>query len=252
MSIVYIGSTSASVDAAATIDIDVPATSDVGDFLAIAVAFEGRASGSGPWVKPWETGDPSTVIGEATDWKQILYQAPSATGSGLEIWAAIIVGAGATDEPTTVNFTGSYAAAAGMVSYSGAYGSHILDGAVRAFAKQQWTGDNPEAPSVYAYDRELLIACSALELDSPGYGDPTPDGWDTKVDKARADTFGNVELAMASKITVIEGATGAIPWAATSDTGSDKGATATLAVRPVTTAPAATSPLIAVEYAVPL
>ncbi len=246
MSISYVGSSSSSTNGATSLSVPDPGYS-VGFLAVIAVGFEGQAAGSGPWVLPHQPGDPSTVVGEATDWKQILYQAPSATGNGLEVWAAVIIGAGGGS--VTVRFTGSYAAAATQVCYSGQYGTHILDGAVRAFAKRQWTGDDPEAPSVFAYEQELLLACGATQLQSPGYGDPTPVGWDTKVDKARANTFGNVETVIAGKSVTIEGNTGVIPWNANSSSGSDKGATATLAVRPAETVAAATSPLIALEYA---
>lgn len=249
MSIALLGSSSASTNGATSLSIPDPGVV-IGDLWVIALGFEGRAAGSGPWVQPWQSGDGTDVIGEHTHWQQVLYQAPSATGCGLEVWAAIIIGVGSG--PVTANFTASYAAAAASVGYSGIYGTDILDGGtVRASAKDQWTGDDPECPSVYAYQRELLLAVSAIQLQTPGYGDPTPSGWDTKVDKARNNTYGNVETVIAAKPVTLEGSTGVIPFNANSAGGSDKGATATLAIRPADAVLAATSPLIHLEYAVP-
>lgn len=249
MSIAFLGANSASTNGATSLAIpSFSAGAAVGDLFIVALGFEGRASGSGPWVQPWTGGDPSDVIGEGTDWKQILYQAPSATGCGLEVWAAVILGAGG-GAPVTAKFTGSYAAVGVSLGFSGIYGSHILDGTVRIGTSDQWTGDDPEAPSVYAYTGEMLVALATEQMSSPGFGDPTPAGWVSRVDKARANTFGNVEVTAASRPVNSEGATGAIPWNATSAGGADKGATATLAIRP--TPPASSTPLILVEYAVP-
>lgn len=215
----------------------------------VALAFEGVASGSGPYVDPSRAGIDPFIVGPASGWKLAATQAPSATGAGLEVWVAITNYFGPTMH-SIWNFYAAQSAVAVSAAYRNAYGATITDGALRATAKDQWTGANPECPSVFAYARELVIACGAEILQSPGFGTPTPSGWTKRTEAARSSSYSNVSAVIADKLVTTDGDTGAIPFSATVS-GSPKGATATLAVRPVDSVLAATSPLIHVEYAVP-
>ncbi len=220
-----------------------------GGILLALFGFEGVAPGSGPWID--ENGHDLDVSGAGHGWKRLFYQAPSNTGCGLEMWGTCDWSSGAdTDFP----FLASYSYVARGAQYTGQLSDtsgHVTGGTYRAVTSSQWTGNNPEAPSVYAFENELVIAVSALEMSSPGFGTPTPSGWSQRLDSARSG-FGTVEITLADTLMEVEGATGQIPWSASAETGSSKGGTATLAVRPTAAVVAATSPLIAVEYAVPL
>ena len=59
----FAGSDHAYVAAATSMSLTPPATP--GLFYAWVFAFNGVAAGSGPWVKPWATGDPPNAIGPA-------------------------------------------------------------------------------------------------------------------------------------------------------------------------------------------
>lgn len=217
-----------------------------GDLLVLALGIEGQAPGSGPWVDESGSGPGTGVIGSGSGWRRACYQAPDATGSGLEIWVSIWGGGSGT---ITLNLLSSLNTIILLGAWSGAYAptGHITDGALRAAVSAQVSGDDPAAPSVYAYVDEILIAAGADKLLSPGWGTPTPSGWAQESDGARAGTHGNVEAVLADKAVTVEGNSGSIPFPA-SESGSAHGATATLAIRP--SPPAATSPLIAVEFAV--
>lgn len=249
MSITYVASfTAQSATGATSVTMTTPVGAAAGDLAILAVGFEGRAAGSGPWIDPSTATPINGVMGEGSGWTKLLHQAPSATGNGLEVWAALLDPVPQTHQ---VIFTGSYNAIAVESLYRGVYapGGLVTEGAVRLAEKQQWTGDDPECPDVYVYTGERVVAIAAQQLLSPGFGDPTPDGWTTRTDGKRASTFGNVEVAIADMFVTEEGPTGVIPFNANSASGSNKGATATLAIRP--SPPASTSPLILVEYAVP-
>ena len=232
-----------SATGATSVTMTTPAAAGEFDLAILAAAFEGRGAGSGPWI---DGSHGTGYVALSTGWQRVLYQAPSATGNGLEVWAALL-----TPVPQThiVAFTGSYDAIVCEALYRGVYrpSGSIADGAIRTSEKQQWTGDDPECPSVFAYAGERVIAVAGQQLQSPGFGDPTPAGWLTRTDAARAATYGNVEVAIADKLITEDGPTGAIPFSAASASGSNKGATATLAVRPAP--PASTAPLILVEFA---
>ncbi len=212
------------------------------DQLLIAVfGFEGVASGSGPWIDHIDDG--LSLHG----WKRVGYQAPSATGCGIEVWDLWDWDSGPS---TAFSFVSSLPYVARGLVYTGQYvdAEFAADG-VRASTTLQVTGDDANAPSVYAYDNEMLVVCAAQELQTPGWGTPT--GCTQRFDSARGGSYGNVEITAADK-SVSEGDTGLIPWDTVAETGSSKGATITLALRPVAAVVAATSPLIAVEYAVAL
>lgn len=245
MSISFTGSSSASTTGSQT-SVTISQAGGSGDLMVLALGFEGRAAGSGPWVDTSAATPGSGIIGPATGWYQVGYQAPSATGNGLEVWAAFHGGTTAQ-----ANFTGSYSAIAAMAAYSGVIAAAIGSSVLRDSTFAQWTGDDPECPSIVAVRRELVVACAAHELQSPGYGDPTPPGWTTRVDAKRGGAFGNVEVAIADIVAAADGATGQIPFNATAETGTTKATTATLAVRAPAEVFAAGSPLVHVEYAVP-
>jgi hypothetical protein len=236
------------VSGSSVTSVSIPrASSTLDDFLLIVLGFEGVAAGSGPWVVD---SSGSAQLGTTEGWARVCYQAPAATGCGLEVWAAINHGISAV----TANFASAKTLIAQMFAWSGEYHGGPTDfiadgGTFRAATTEQVSGDNPQAPSIYSFVDELVVVCAADELQSPGYGTPTPAGW-TKRDDQKRSAFGNVEITLADKITTVEGDTGSIPWAATAAAAGSKGATATLAVRPPASPPTATSPLIAVEFAV--
>lgn len=249
MSISFVGvSTPVSVSAATSIDIVRPSGYAGGDLVVVALAFEGVGSGSGPYVDPSRAGIDAFVAGPASGWKLACYQPPSATGAGLEVWVAITE-AGAPTGHSIWNFTGTYSAVGVSAAYRSVFGATITDGAQRAATTDQWTGDDPECPAIFAYARELVVGCAAEVIQSPGFGTPTPSGWTTRTEAARSGSYSNVSAVIADKLATTDGATGAIPFSAASGSGSDKGATATLAIRPLDAEATATSPLVHVEYA---
>src|SRR5215469_14877675 len=124
MTFVAIGTDHAYAASASSVSLTPPATT--GAFYCAVYAFSGVAAGSGPWVKPWTTGDPNNVIGPHTGWLQILFQAPSGIGVGIEVWCAINSGSG----PRVANFVSSSTCQAVISAYTGAYAptGTILDG----------------------------------------------------------------------------------------------------------------------------
>ncbi len=84
---------------------------------------------------------------------------------------------------------------------------------------------------MYAFQNELVLAVGAEIVNTPGFGTPTPAGWTKRVDTARSSSFSNVSVTLADMNAAVSGDTGAIPWSA-AVTGSPKGATATIAIRP--------------------
>lgn len=194
------------------------------DFLLIALAFE--AVTSGPWVSDSNT---AAHLGTSQGWKRLFVQAPSASGAGLEAWAAVNGGAGSV----TVDLLSSLTGIAVMLGWTGEYfttGS-INDGCVRDSESAQWTGANAEAPSLFAFQNELVIALAAQIVQSPGFGTPTPDGWTARFNGSRSSSFSNVSLTVADLVQPLNGDTGSIPWS-TTVSGSPKGATGTIAVIP--------------------
>lgn len=208
-----------------------------GQLLVAVFGFEGVAAGSGPWVV-----DSSTSGG----WQRLFAKAPSAAGCGLEVWQTFDWSSGLStlfDFDTARNFV-----ARGLV-YTGQYDTGDGTNPIRAWTARDWTGDDPEAPSVYAFENEMLIAVAAEQMQSPGFGTPTPAGWTERIDSSRGG-FGNVEITAADKPVTVEGESGVIPWSAAAATGASDGATGVFAIRPAATVTplGATSPLIAVEF----
>lgn len=220
--------------------------SPAGQLLLMVLGVEGASPGDGPWIV-LDDGNVFGGLSSASGWRRVLSRAPSATGSGLEVWAVIW-----TSGPSTVAwFGGAHLTfvAQGLV-YTGEYdpGVPLTDdpSTVHSAASAAVSGDNPTAPSVYAFADELVIALAADQLQSPGYAAPA--GWTDRFDSARGATFGNVEITAADKPITVEGDTGSIPWSATASPSGAKGATATLAIRAADAIVAATSPLITIEY----
>lgn len=233
---------------ASSLSVDLSLASDF-DLMILAFAFEGVAAGSGPWITPDIAPGTGAKIGPGDGWKQFVQQAPSATGVGLEVWAAILT----SGSSVTAGFDASHNVQAVAAIYSGEYygarSPYILDGAIRAAVSQPVAGDNPECPSIHAFVDEVVIAIGADTLASPGFGTPTPPGWASRGDYNRSG-YGTAEVTFAERPTTSEGDTGPIPFSASASPSGAKGATATLAIRPFAASPAATSPLIAVEFAV--
>lgn len=245
MVIAFVGA-GAPASSASTSSLSIPryVGTQLNNLLLLVIGVENVGSASAPWTIP-NTGQFSTdVIGPFTGWERVLAQEPSATGNGLEVWAAINE-SGFT--PVTANFNASYPVVAQMFEYSGEYrvGSDITQGTIRASTTAQVTGDNPAAPSVFAFTNEMLFVAGSDQLNSPGYGTPTPAGWTKRGDAARGGTFGNVEITGADATVLADGNSGLIPWSAVSASGGI-GATATLAVRPVASPPVATAPAVGV------
>lgn len=220
-----------------------PRAGTLNDLIIAVIAFEGVTAGSGPWITPNTGQFTADYIGPSEGWKRCAWQAPSATGVGMEIWAAIngtLIGTSHAQLTSSLNWVTVQA------YYSGIYEptDSITDGAVRAAVSAQVTGDDPAAPSVYAYVDELIVVCAGDTL-SGGFSAPT--GYTQRTDHARSGA-GTVEAAIADAPVTTEGDTGTIPFVGSASPSGAKGVTATLAIRPVP--PGSSSPLIAVEFSV--
>jgi hypothetical protein len=217
----------------------IPRGGTVHDLMIVVFGFDGVGAGSGPWIIPNTGSFAANYIGPSTSWKRCCYQDPSASGTGIEVWAAIsatVVGTSSAQLTGTLGWNTISAFYAGIYAPS----NSINDGAVRAATTAQVSGDNPAAPSVYAFVDELVVACMGEVLT----GAPTaPPGYTLRTSHARIG-----EIAIADKLATAEGDTGLLPFSGTASPSGAKGATATLAIRP--DSPAATSPFIAVEFAV--
>lgn len=246
MSFSFIGSNSDDASAASSITVPKPSGSLTGNLVIVVFSFENVAPSSGPWIDP----SGGTEFGPANGWKQLCWQAPSATGTGIEVWAAIIV------SWTVAHAAGFYAtesAVAASSCWSGQYGSNVLtDGTVRAAVTAQVTGNEPEAPSIFAFQNELVVACGADAMSSPGFGTPTGDSdegtYTNRVDAARGSSFGNAEATLADAIAIVDGDSGAITFPGSAASTSTKGAMATLAIRPAASPTVSTAPMVVAEY----
>lgn len=227
MAFAYIGNNSAAATSATELDCNVPAGVAAGDLIVYAVAFEGVGTGSAPYITPNVGQLAATYIGPSTGWEQICQQAPSGTGVGLEVWAAIYN----SGSFQFAMFNGTYSAVGVTAAYSGAYAPNqsILDGAVRTSSTAQVTGNSPAAPSVFADNGDLVIAIGGDEMTAAKFG--TPGGTSNRVDVARG-AAGTVEATIADKTVSATGATGSITFPNNAATGGTLGSTATLAIRP--------------------
>jgi hypothetical protein len=250
MTIAYRASGAAAPFSAAT-SVSVPRASVTAlDFLCITFAVESQAAGSGPWVLPNTGQFANNVVGPSTGWLLAGFQAPSATGVGLEVWVAINGGTG----PAIAELVSSYTGVAVMSAWSGVYYTtgRISNGALRTSAFQQWTGNAPQAPAVTAFVNELVIACGSMLMTTPGFGTPTGNGNETsytnRVDVERSG-FGTGETTQADALGVANGDTGAITFPGNAASGTSHGATATLAVRPLGATPVGSlTPFINFSY----
>lgn len=215
-----------SFSAATSISVARPAGTATDDFLLLVVGVE--AVTSGPWVSPNNT---AGHISNANGWQQVFAQAPSASGAGLEVWAAVNGGSG----PVTVDLASSLTGESVMLGWTGEYFTTgtIFDGAVRSSATSQVSGANAAAPSLFAFQNELVIALAAQIVNSPGFGTPTPAGFTKRFDAARSSSYSNISVTVADLTQPANGTTGTIPWV-TTVTGTPKGATGTIAVVPLT------------------
>lgn len=249
MSIFFQGSTNADSGVATTTGILTWPASPVNQLALAILGVEGVASGSGPWIDP-NAGHP--YDSNATGWYRVLWRAPSATGNGLEVWASVH-GAGTT-QFAFLSGVGTLSYVIRGLLYGGTFvaAGHTdpsSNGMISGSTSAQVTGNNPAAPSVFAFQNELVVAVAADQLQAPGYGTPTPPGWSApRFDSSRGGSFGNVEITGADTTVGVTGNTGTIPWAATAATGTTKGATATLALRPASQPPAATTPVLRFSY----
>ena len=201
----------------------------VGDLLVGLYAFQGVSASSGPWSSPNVGQYATDHIGPASGWQQVCWQAPSATGVGIEVWAAI----NGTTSPggRILAFNSSQQCQLVMGAWTGAYAPNgtILDGAVRVATTAQPVGNAPAAPSVYANASELVIALGGDLMGAGGFG--TPPGFTQRLDVAGGGA-GNVEATIADAAPTVPGATGLIVFPNNAAASSTAGATATLAVRP--------------------
>lgn len=213
-----------------------------GDALIAVFGFQDVPADSGPWIvdTPGSGG-----------WQRLLFQSPSATGSGLEVLHSHAWSAG---DDTEFAFDTTYSWIARGVQYTGQLATGAL---VRAHAEQAWTGDDPQTPELYAFPGEQVIAVAATYLDAfPGYTTPAP--WNEQFDNDLGGVpFGDTEIVLADRPVTVEGPI-SLTWEATADPSSAKGATGIFVLRPAVpgedegpgTPPFNTTPLLAIEYPV--
>lgn len=207
-----------------TLDWTAGGSTPSGQTLIAILGFEGVAAGSGPYV---------SSVSQA-GWNYLATQPPPATGNGLEVWYTNGWSSGNT---TTFNFGVAETWVARGLIYNGQFRG--IGAAIRTFTAQQWTGNNPQAPSITPFTGEMVIAVASDQLAGVGYGAPTsPAGYTLRIDNARAGVFGNVEITAADHLATVGTPTGAITWTTNTATGTTKGATMTFVLR----APATPSP----------
>ncbi len=243
MAFAFVGTANAAVTGATELDCNRPAGIASGNLIIALYAFEGVATGSGPWIIPNNGQLASTFIGPAQGWNQVCWQTPSAAGTGIEVWAAIH-GSGTVQN---ASFAASQNAVTVTAAWSGEYNptGNISAGAVRVATPAAVTGNQPAAPSVVANSGELIIACGGDITAAAAFG--TPSGFTNRVDVARAGA-GTVEATLADAVTSVSGPTGLITFPNNASAVTTRGATATLAIRP---APAATGVGAVLEAGIP-
>lgn len=232
MAFAYVGNASATTGGATELDCNRPAGIAAGNLIIALYAFENVAAGSGPWIIPNNGQYLSTFIGPAQGWQQVCWQSPSAAGVGIEVWAAVH-GSGTVQN---AKFAASYAAVTVTAAWSGEYAptGTISDGAVRLATTAQVTGSQPAAPSVVANAGELIIACGGDLMTASKFG--TPSGFTNRVDVLRSGA-GTVDAALADAIAATAAPTGPITFPNAASSGTTRGSTATLAIRPAPSAP---------------
>jgi len=193
-----------------------PAAAQVGDLFVCCFAFDAQGAGSGPWVQTAPAG-----------WFRIIYQAPSGTGSAIEVWATInVIGGG-----SHFVFTNFYK---GNVRESVYRGFNPVNNAVLSLLADaqsaQTTGDNPVCPSATSDENGSIgIACASNVLSGVGFGYPA--GWTKRWDNSESGSFGDIEDCLGDKIGLGIGATGTVPLTASVTPAGALGTTCTIVFR---------------------
>ena len=228
MAFAYVGNASGTAASATQLLCNRPAGVAVGNLILAVYSFENVAAGSGPWITPNTGAFDNTYIGPAEGWLQICQLDPIGTGMGLEVWAAVH-GSGTVQN---AKFNGTYSAVAVTAAWSGEYqptGS-IFDGAVRVSTTQNWTGNAPASPSVFAVAGEMVVAVGADAMTAT-FGNPS--GFTDRIDVARAGA-GTAQATIADAVQGSTGNTGQITFPNSAFTTTTQGSMATLAIRPST------------------
>lgn len=230
MAFSFIGSNNAAATGATEVDLSVPAGVGAGQIIVGVYAFEGVAAGSGPWIVPNNGQLAADFIGPSKGWQQVCFQAPNATGVGIEVWAAIYT----SGTHQYAEFTTSQNAVAVCGAWSGEYNPNgqITGAPPRVSATAQVVGNQPAAPNVTANNGELVIACGGDLMTASKFG--TPSGFTNRVDVARSGA-GTVEATIADMATSAAGAVGPITFPNNAAASTTAGSTATLVIRPVPT-----------------
>lgn len=203
-----------------------------GQMLLAIFCFEGQAAGSGPYIT-------STV---QSGWGRSCYQAPSATGNAIEVWNTQSWSSGPS---TTFNFAGSVPFVGVGRVYTGQYTG--AGNVIRAGVTAQVTGNNPAAPSVFAFANEMVIACASSQLGAGGYS-AAPPGYSDLFDTIRGGVIGNVELGTADQLQGADVNTGSLVFTANAASGATRGTTATLVVRALGQTPVSTAPYVLLSF----
>lgn len=227
MAFAFVGSSNATATGATEVDNVVPVGVAAGQLILTAIAFENVASGSGPWIIPNNGQFSANYIGPSTGWQQLCFQAPSGTGTGLEVWGAIYT----SGTNQNAMFAASQNAVMVAAAWSGEYNpTNLIGGAPpRQTATRQVTGNAPAAPSVTANSGDLIVACGGDVMTAAKFG--TPSGFTNRVDVLRSGA-GTVDAAIADRTATTAGATGLITFPNNASTGTTLGATATLLIIP--------------------
>jgi hypothetical protein len=230
MAFAFIGNNHAATAGATSLDCNRPAGIGVGNLVIAVYAFPGVAMGSGPWIVPNIGQLTSDFIGPAEDWLQVCWSAPSSTGVGIEVWAAI--------HESGTHQNAQFATSQGCVTvcagYSGEYNPSgaITPATVRLAPTAQVTGNRPAAPSVSANGGELIVACGADLMGGAAFG--APSGFTNRIDTAIGGA-GTGEATIADATVPTAGVTGPITFPNNAATAATLGTTATLAIVPAPT-----------------
>lgn len=198
--------------AAGSIVVGVPAAVQQNDLIVVALAFEDVTPGSGPWI------DHVPQLG----WTRLLYQEPSALGSGLEVWYANwYVG-----PSTTFVFGAAQTGVAREVGFRTSDGSQL---AVFVSDSQAVVGSNVACPTIDTSQLDSLacIAIADTQTGPGGYGLPV--GYVQEFDNTRAG-FGTVEVMVGDGVVDEPGSTGPLPLTFTASPAGAAGSTATFEV----------------------
>lgn len=190
-----------------------PPVVNAGPQIAIAVfGFSEVASGSGPYIDSADSG-----------WSRALYQAPSDTGSGIEVWVRSFNVSGFS----TFNFIGNQNAVARAAAFRCDDGESFVT--VDAVSTAQHTGDNPVLPSVTTINPDSeLIGVLAHIVDSSGWFFPA--GWAKRIEDAHSGNPAFVRIGLEHITKATPGASGTVTVTGTAPSASTKGVTGMLAL----------------------